>query len=191
MTVATRFGEMQEAEFAWWRDYLGHPTARIRMYALYGARYIDFFPDLFFKPVGAVVEYGAGPLPVLALTKAEKALAVDTLAPRYDDEGMLLGGVPWTENAGHVSSSEWDTALLLNVLDHTDEPEALVEQAHRALKPGGKAYLFVHLDQEDPKHKLVRRDEPERWFKGWLELRSNIQLLSCDPPAFVGVYQKQ
>src|SRR3972149_2516237 len=56
------FVTMQEAELAWWKRYLDHPTARQRMWALYGARYYDFF----WRDMGNAantVEIGAGPVP--------------------------------------------------------------------------------------------------------------------------------
>jgi SAM-dependent methyltransferase len=182
---------MQAAELEWWANYLGHPTASYRMYALYGARYLPAFNHLLVSAdIGDVIEYGCGPLPAILLCPRAKSFhAVDTLWSEYKAITPFKA-LDVMSDADEAETAGYDTALLFNVLDHTDEPERLITQAYRALREGGRALVFVHLGQEDPKHRLVTRSEVMHWFRNWSEEWSQIQQMQFDPPAFVGVFRK-
>lgn len=189
LASVTRFEAMQEAEFQWWRRFMSSRTATARMLALYGARYMDFFFNEFERG-GKIVEYGSGPIPVMITTRATEMLAVDPLYPRYIDAGLVSASwVPWYSNAEEVPDDYFDTAFLLNVLDHTDDPESLIAHARRSLLPGGQALVFVHLEQEDEKHLKVSVDDIERWFDGWMLERETFVKTSYDPEAYLAVYR--
>jgi len=179
---------MQAAELAWWTQYMGSRTAVPRMLALYGARYHDFFFQEF-EAGGRVVEYGSGPLPVMLTTRANEMLAVDTLYSAYIEAGLTTDWIPWFNSAGEVPDGYFDTALLLNVLDHTDDPETLIANARRSLAPGGKALVFVHLEQSDEKHKLVMLADVRRWFEDWELERCEVKTAAYDPDAYMAVYR--
>lgn len=192
MTTATApiFQEMQSAELAWWVKYMKHATAKERMYSLYGARYFGyFFPELHGE--GALIEIGSGPLPVALMTHATQAVLVDSLWPEYQAAGITEDGLGGLTSTGELPGGQADYVLLLNVLDHTDEPEALVLEARRLLKPGGRALVYVHLEArgEDHRHAHVSEDDVIRWFSEWHCERQDIFPMTVyDPPAFVGVY---
>lgn len=190
MTLAPpKFSEMQAAELAWWREYMAHPTAVLRMYAHYGARYYGYFWDEFLSS-GDTAEFGSGPLPVLFLTCTRRGIAVDTLWGDYVEAGLVAGDLPALTSTAELGDESVDQVLLLNVLDHTSEPETLVAEARRVLRPGGRALLFVHLGQQDAKHKLVDERDVRRWFGDWQCQRWAILHTAFDPPAYVGVYLK-
>ena len=174
---------MQKAELAWWANFMGHPTAKQRMWALYGARYYDFFFAEMFNP-GKTVEIGSGPLPVMEVMNAPQCIAVDSL--KYE------GLTDWSLfDAGQVPDGWADTVLLLNVLDHTDDPKALIAEAWRMLIPGGKALVFVHLGQQDDKHRLVQAYEVEDWLGAFAIQRAQLQPgNSYDPAAYLAVAVK-
>jgi len=184
----SRFARMQAAELAWWKAFLEHPTAKQRMWALYGARYYGFFwKEL--HDLGTVVEIGAGPLPVIQVGVAHVAIAVDTLGQRYVEEG-LTDWRSWAD-IDEIPDGYADTVLLLNVLDHTDKPEQLIAAAQRVLQPDGKVLVFVHLGQEDDKHGLVTKADCDRWLKDFEVERAEILARAeFDPPAYVAVAVK-
>lgn len=183
----TRFDELQAAELAWWQNFLSHPTAKERMLALYGARYFGFFYREM-HDCGAVVEIGSGPLPVMLTMPAKMMCAIDTLWPEYRDAGLVGDWMVGHTDALMLPSQTADTVLLLNVLDHTDDPIQLIDDARRILAPHGRCLVFVHLEQEDEKHMFVREEDVVRWFEDWNCERAGIQHTSFDPPAFVGVF---
>jgi len=174
---------MQEAELAWWTNYLGHPTAKQRMWALYGARYYGFFFAEMLNP-GKTVEIGSGPLPVMETMNAPQCIAVDSL--KYE------GLTDWSLfDAPQVPDGWADTVLLLNVLDHTDDPQALIAQAWRMLAPGGKALVFVHLGQQDDKHRLVQPDDIKDWFMAFEIQREEVTAANAyDPAAYLALAVK-
>lgn len=187
--LRSRFDRMQAAELRWWADYAQHPTARERMYALYGARYFSMFWGEMHRP-GRYVEFGSGPMPVAILTMATDVLLCDTLYPQYIANGLTYPGIAWVRTPDQAASETFDTALLLNVLDHTDDPEGLVRHAYRALRTGGRALVFVHLDNEDEKHRRVTYPEALGWLEcaGFsVETHRVINPTVYDPAAFGAV----
>jgi len=180
----SRFARMQAAELEWWRKYLAHETARQRMYALYGARYYPFFWREM-REAGDTVEIGSGPLPVMDIMNCRQIVALDTLA--Y--EGLTA----WHINTDItiLPDASADTVLLLNVLDHTDDPAPLVAQAYRLLRDGGKALVFVHLGPGDDKHIPIEPGECGRWMGVFGDVTSQIAPATVyDPPAYVAVAVK-
>ena len=188
--IQTKFQEMQFAELAWWSNYMSHPMARERMYALYGARYMDYFWTEFEDSVQRTVEFGSGPLPVMFMLKTVVGACIDPLRNHYSAQGWTHPGLNGFLSAAPLKDESVDQVLLLNVLDHTDEPDRLVADAKRVLRYGGRALVFVHLNQQDPKHSLVTESDVRRWFSSWTEVKSNIQVTPFDPDAFVGVFVK-
>ena len=183
MVTQTTFAAMQEAELAWWANFMGHPTAKQRMWALYGARYYGFFFAEMLNP-GKTVEIGSGPLPVMEVMNAPQCIAVDSL--KYE------GLTDWSLfDASQVPDGWADTVLLLNVLDHTDDPQALIDEAWRMLIPGGKALVFVHLGQQDDKHRLVEQEDVEAWLSAFEIQRSWVEApVIYDPAAYLAVAVK-
>ena len=186
---AATFADMQEAEFAWWKSCLRHPTAKQRMLALYGARYYGFFfADM--MGAGRAVEIGSGPIPVMETMIYDRGVAVDTLGPRYKAEGLTTWEI--LPGTAEVPSGWADTVLLLNVLDHTNDPCALIAEAHRILEVGGKVLVFVHLGQGDDKHALVTEHDIRGWLEGFdLERDGILASAPFDPPAFAAVAVKR
>lgn len=179
MTTAVSWAEMQAEEKAWWDQYLASPNAPARMHMLYGARYMEFFWREFHS-AGVVADIGCGPLPVAHLIHGTAYCLIDPLWGHDTIES--------------VRDEAIDTALLLNVLDHTPDPAALARATYRMLKRGGKALVFVHVEQhEDGKHLPVSMAQAYGWLidagftveRQWLK-PANI----FDPPAFLCVARK-
>lgn len=97
------------------------------------------------------VEIGPGPFPSAAMLPWRRAIAVDALADGYVQEDLV------PPDAAHVmflaSSAEQvplpsgvaDVLIAENCLDHVDDPDAVLAECRRLLKPDGMLWLLVDL----------------------------------------------
>lgn len=100
----------------------------------------------------SVVEIGAGPYPAVAAAPAwRRAVAVDPLAKAYAREGLLPAAcarVTYLEARGEdvpLPSAFADLVIIENALDHVSDPEAVVAEIRRLLRPGGLLWVLVDL----------------------------------------------
>lgn len=159
------FAEMQAGELAWWRAFLAHPQALGRLFAVYGYRYLDFFFDQLVN-VGAVIDFGSGPVSAafIAHHPPAEVVCVDPLFADYREAGLVYG--PAILAPQPIPAGTFDTALVLNVLDHTEEPAALVAAAAASLKRDGYALLWVHIEAPpDSLHVTVHAEDVYRWVR--------------------------
>jgi SAM-dependent methyltransferase len=155
--------QMQAGELDWWRAFLARPNALPRLFGLYGYRYLSYFFEEFDR-LGAVIDFGSGPVSAAWIADLPPAIVVcvDPLFGAYRDAGLVYGEavVP----AGDLTPV-FDTALVLNVLDHADDPAGLLMAVAASLKPGGKALVWVHVDAEpDALHRRVADREVAKWI---------------------------
>ncbi|MGE3109951.1 MAG: class I SAM-dependent methyltransferase [Phycisphaerales bacterium] len=97
------------------------------------------------------VEIGPGPFPSISLLPWRRAVAVDALADGYCTEGLI------PPDAAHVTflsasaesiplpSAIADVFVAENCLDHVDDPDAVLAEARRLLRPDGLLWLLVDL----------------------------------------------
>jgi SAM-dependent methyltransferase len=98
-----------------------------------------------------VVDIGPGPLGFPDACGAAVSIGVEPLAERFADAGLLLPGsraVYLAVGAEEIPlvSGTVDVALSRNSLDHVRDPDAVVGEVHRLLRPGGTFILNVDLD---------------------------------------------
>ncbi|MCJ7527452.1 MAG: class I SAM-dependent methyltransferase [Methyloceanibacter sp.] len=161
------FWQMQEGELAWWAAFLARPESLARLFAIYGYRYLPFFFEEF-GHLGTVVDFGSGPVSAAFIGEPapEHPYCVDPLMPEYF-KAHLIYGEPIMNWPPDISPAIFDTALVLNVLDHCDDPPALLAQVARVLRPGGKALVWVHVDiLPDALHRTVSEAEVWSWLVG-------------------------
>ncbi len=96
-----------------------------------------------------VLDVGSGPLGFPDACPARVSLSVDPLHERYAASGLLLEGSPaiylslGAERIPLVSASV-DLVVVRNALDHVDDPDAVLAEIQRLLKPGGA--LIANFD---------------------------------------------
>ena len=96
-----------------------------------------------------VLDIGSGPLGFPDACPARVSLSVDPLHERYAASGLLLEGSPaiylsvGAERIPLVSASV-DVVVVRNALDHVDDPDAVLAEIQRLLKPGGE--LIANFD---------------------------------------------
>lgn len=101
----------------------------------------------------SVIEIGAGPYPAVAAASKgwKRCVAADPLARGYVEEDLV------PDAASHVvylacpgeqiplPARFADLIIIENCLDHVAEPERVVREMWRLLRPGGYIWLFVDL----------------------------------------------
>jgi SAM-dependent methyltransferase len=93
-----------------------------------------------------VVDIGPGPLGFPDACPARVSIGVDPLAERYREHGLLLEGsdalyLAVGAESIPLSSGSVDIVVARNSLDHVDDPQAVLSEARRLLRPGGTLIL--------------------------------------------------
>jgi SAM-dependent methyltransferase len=98
-----------------------------------------------------VAEIGPGPVGFPEACGAATALAIEPLAPRLAAAGLLLGGgeavylACGAEDIPLLDASV-DAVVARNSLDHVADPEAVLAEVKRLLRPGGTLILNVDVE---------------------------------------------
>lgn len=98
-----------------------------------------------------VMDIGPGPLGFPDACGAALSIGIEPLAERFAAAGLMIPGSPavylavGAERIPLVSGTV-DVALSRNSLDHVRDPDAVVAEVHRLLRPGGTLILNVDLD---------------------------------------------
>jgi SAM-dependent methyltransferase len=93
-----------------------------------------------------VVDIGPGPLGFPDACPARVSIGVDPLAERYREHGLLIEGsdaiyLSVGAEAIPLTSASVDVVVARNSLDHVDDPQAVLREVQRLLKPGGTLLL--------------------------------------------------
>lgn len=98
-----------------------------------------------------VVDVGPGPVGFPDACPARTSIAVEPLAPKLAEHGLLLDGseavylaVP-AERIPLLDATV-DVVNARNSLDHVEDPAAAMAEIHRILRPGGTLILNVDVD---------------------------------------------
>ncbi len=98
-----------------------------------------------------VVDIGPGPLGFPDACPARVSIGVEPLAEQYAEHGLLLADSPalyLSTGAEHVplASQSVDVVLARNSLDHVDDPDQVLREVQRLLRPGGTLILNFDVD---------------------------------------------
>jgi SAM-dependent methyltransferase len=137
-----------EAEAA--PDYLGRRWQQARAEVVRVTREADLGDAGFFAGK-VVVDIGPGPLGFPDACPARISIGVDPLAGRYAEHGLLLPDSPavYVSAAGErmpLLTDGADVVLARDSLDYVDDPEAVIREARRILRPGGTLILLFDVD---------------------------------------------
>jgi SAM-dependent methyltransferase len=99
-----------------------------------------------------VLEIGPGPVGLPEACGASVALAVEPLADRMRDAGLLLRGdavyLTCGAEALPLLAESVDVVVARNSLDHVRDPGAVLNETARVLRPGGTLILNVDIEGE-------------------------------------------
>ena len=137
-----------EAEAA--PDYLGRRWQQARAEVVRVTREADL-GDIGFFAGKVVVDIGPGPLGFPDACPARISIGVDPLAARYAEHGLLLPDSPAVYlSAGAermpLLTAGADVVLARDSLDYVEDPEAVIREARRILRPGGTLILLFDVD---------------------------------------------
>jgi SAM-dependent methyltransferase len=131
-------------------DYLGRRWQQARAEVVRVAREGDLGNPGFFTGT-VVVDIGPGPLGFPDACPARVSIGVDPLAAQYAAHGLLLPDSPavylsaGAERMPLVAASA-DVVLARDSLDYVDDPEQVLREARRILRPGGSLILLFDVD---------------------------------------------
>jgi SAM-dependent methyltransferase len=131
-------------------DYLGRRWQQARAEVVRVAGEADL-GDIGFFVGKVVVDIGPGPLGFPDACPARVSIGVDPLAARYDEHGLLLPDSPAVYlSAGAermpLLTASADVVLARDSLDYVDDPEAVIREARRILRPAGTLILLFDVD---------------------------------------------
>lgn len=98
-----------------------------------------------------VLDVGPGPLGFPDACPARLAIGVEPLAQRFAEHDLLLSDSPavyLSTGAERVPllAESVDVVLARNSLDHVDDPEQVLQEIRRLLRPGGTLILNFDVD---------------------------------------------
>lgn len=130
-----------ELEFNWWKNYLkecGDTFTDIRKKDWADrSKYLRGIEE----ETGIGLDYGSGLMSMLEFSSL-KFDAIDPIMDRYNEL------IPNKPNYHTDTNKKYDWIWCVNVLDHTKNPQALIDDIKNKLKPGGRLYLEVNLDKD-------------------------------------------
>jgi len=166
--------DKQRAEIGFWDQLI----ARLGRDGFLAQRKQDFFDNSShyqgqYMPVGDGLEVGSGLYSQLEWSSGTHVVAVDPLMDEYikliEKYGLVQAFVTlvptFDENLPFPDES-FDWAVCWNVIDHTPNPQLLVDEIWRVMKPGSQLYFEVHFDDHlgSPHYGLWREDTIKQHF---------------------------
>lgn len=144
------------------------------------------------KQKGKGLEVGSGLLSMLEFS-GKDVISVDPLMSEYD-KIYSHNGIERVKMDGENLSFDdntFDYAININVIDHTPNPEKMIEEIHRVLKPGGRLYFEVHFDKylASAHYKLWNEEEVDKHL-GKFELINKKKIDFATQSKFYAEYKK-
>lgn len=172
-------------EIGFWRDLyrqLGHDKF-LTQRKFDGEEMVKYLPglgDALQNPELNICEIGSGLISALSLIDGFKAqlVSIDPLMDQYNSVSDLNDpALPKTcfytlgsgEGLWDFSDGAFDVVACINVIDHTPDPEKMLSEIKRVLKPGGRFYFEVNFDDAlSPAHYAIwDAKKVEEFFGDW------------------------
>jgi SAM-dependent methyltransferase len=112
-----------------------------------------------------VIDIGAGEVVLLEKRRERGAPGWSLALDRHPENAGIARGYGFPAIVGDaaalpVAPATFDVAVLNNMLEHVDDPHAVLSEAHRVLRPGGTAIVLVpHEDNFRRARMLLGRRE--------------------------------
>ena len=147
-----------EREKSWWRRYVGSEqqkcmTKIVKARALFFENYIKI-NKLELKPHVKILEIGGAGLPVVNFFSFGVKCTLDPLAEDYKNlfadlykDILLVGGK--AESLPFIESC-FDIVIILNALDHCENPDKVLAEIWRILRHNGVVLLSLNVTSSAP-----------------------------------------
>ena len=120
-------------------------------------------PTIFFKDDN-ILEIGTGPVGFVSIIEAKHKIGLEPLKTKLEKIFILPEDVEWIDGKAEripLKDNSLDAVLAFNVWpSHVDDPETVLDEIKRIMKPGGVFLFGMKFDQRDRFHIhiLCRRD---------------------------------
>jgi SAM-dependent methyltransferase len=121
----------------------------------------------------------------------DNVIAIDPLMDEYDKVLNIKHNTPHLNMDGEkldFKDDEFDWVFCVNVIDHTPNPEKMISEIRRVLKPGGRLYFSVNFDSNlgAEHYKLWRISTVLEYFKDFNLIK---ETLNKNPHFAQSIYQ--
>jgi SAM-dependent methyltransferase len=149
--MRTEWTNAQEREVEVWKKWGDEPIEHLKRRARMLSAYCDLGVDAS-DTYGTLLEIGAAGAPLITFLSARRRIFVDPIFEKikhlFESQFTAPDGQSEfysrpAEDLGFIFDDTVDLAFCLNVLDHTKEPRAILEQIRRKLTPEGRVLLSV------------------------------------------------
>ena len=176
--------EKKQAELEFWKN-LYNAVGREAFGAIREHDYADYtrnYPD---NPsvLGQGLDLGSGPWSVFEGQYYHNVVAADPMMLEYRQIiNPPYTGVIYKEcddnDLSIFNNDTFDWVWCVNVIDHTPNPELLLQEVRRVLKPDGSFYFAVWFDPAlyAPHYKLWNVDTVNEYLKDFQLLRGTLEL---------------
>jgi ubiquinone/menaquinone biosynthesis C-methylase UbiE len=138
---------------------------------LWFRRTLDTLNTTFRRKPFCCLEIGGGAGGVLNIFKRKlplmAAVACDIYIPAVKQGGAMFPDIGFFASDGcrlACRDKKIDVVIVHDVLEHVEEPQAMLADAYRVLKPGGTLHLFVPCEgQPGTLHALFRNNPKEKY----------------------------
>lgn len=159
MTSPERWMRAQEYEAGYWqavaKDAAENSLGKIDFYDWRAGELVKRLRDLgldeSLRSESRVVELGPGPVGLLGFLPGQTRVSVDPLNDYYSQDPRLAdqraADVQYLTAPGEavpLESAAWDFVIMENCIDHTRDPDAVLGEVWRLLKPNGTLYMTVN-----------------------------------------------
>lgn len=159
MTTHERWRQAQEYEAGYWKEVAEEAArnslGKLDFYEWRAGQLLQILQDAGLGGAldanSKIVEFGSGPVGLLGFLPGRMRVSVDPLNDFYSQNPELsehrAPNVRYLSAPGEqvpLESAYWDLVVMENCIDHTRDPDAVLGEVRRLLRPNGILYMTVN-----------------------------------------------